>query len=84
MTFTSPVAFPAESTLELYGMANPAGSYTVKTVNGGTPQSVAGGAWQTITYVDGSESSFVITLQNNTINWWHRFEWYSYWRRSPC
>jgi hypothetical protein len=67
ITFTSPIAFPADSSLEIIG----GGGTHLATVNGGPDQTVPSGtSFTPLTYTAGSESAFIITIRaaggNNT------------------
>ena len=72
LTWTSPVAFPAGSKVEVMGQTGGTATNTA-TVNGGAGQTVANGkVWTELTYTPGDEAQFVITMKCNTnanTNW---------------
>ena len=66
ITWTSEVAFPAGSKVEVMGQTTGSTTNTA-TVNGGADQAVANGVvWTELTYTPGDESEFVITMKSDT------------------
>ena len=58
ITFTSPVTFASNSTIRVFLHG---GDHTV-TVNGGSDQTISAGSFQTVTYSNSGNATFVMTF----------------------